>query len=490
MTTGGNSNDDGSVEPAKLDESLILDLNFVPQWARKEPGAVRYDEPRGRDGRDRGRDGRDWGRRDDRRDRRGGDRRPSRPRDERPRDGRRGPSPRQTPRQEPFQTPGQEPRRPDAQYERPRDAGVPERRFERPPGRPDYMRRESLPVRVRILPDQRKLSAVVRKIRMTRRAYPLADLAGLILAAPDSCYVKIDPVHDDGDVSLFQCRTCGAVALERTMLAAHASSQHIGEFFDREEKLDDPPSGQFTCVARCGLSGTILGPPNHHSYNDKLREVHRARFSNMSLEDYRSRIENVNDSELVERWKEESRHRVVYRMKQNTGADAPDELNWSEADEYFRTSIAPGLVKQVKNASLPISAARDLGDPRLRAAFNMTWDRENRFPRSLTLALRAAFRHMRLHVFRAGTDLEFVASISPVPLDPEFTVDSIREVLLFLREHPGCKRAELIGGLHPDMAPDSPDAARVLAPLGWLIEKGHIIEFFDGSLSVPLTRRA
>jgi hypothetical protein len=62
-------------------------------------------------------------------------------------------------------------------------------------------------------------------------------------------------------------------------------------------------------------------------------------------------------------------------------------------------------------------------------------------------------------------------------------------VLTHLQTHPGCRRKELVEALRPGAAEDSAPAAEVLSPLGWLIEKGHILEFFDGSLSVPLKAR-
>ena len=69
---------------------------------------------------------------------------------------------------------------------------------------------------------------------------------------------------------------------------------------------------------------------------------------------------------------------------------------------------------------------------------------------------------------------------------PADTVESIAEVLMFLKENPGSTRKHLLEILHPSLDPGSPEAKKALEPLGWLIERGHIIEFFNGTLSVPL----
>ncbi|HEY5654149.1 MAG TPA: hypothetical protein VIR63_07270, partial [Pontiella sp.] len=63
------------------------------------------------------------------------------------------------------------------------------------------------------------------------------------------------------------------------------------------------------------------------------------------------------------------------------------------------------------------------------------------------------------------------------------------EVLMFLKENPGSTRQHLIEVLYPSLDPKSKEAKDALQPLSWLIERGHIIEFFNGTLSVPLGRK-
>jgi len=455
-----------------VDESVILDLNFVPQWARKPPVTVRYEDgARGRGRRDSGRDER-------RGDRRGGGRRP--PREERRRD-REGPPRPRRPREEAGPERGGRPPRREDEGRR-ESAGrefAPQARG-RPPAGP---RPERIPVFVRFVPDQQRLSAVVRKIRTSRRAYPIAELAGLVLVAPESYAVKFEGRRDAEPVAFYQCKLCGAAARTHEAAVEHVVSAHFGEYVSREEVTDEPPSGAFVCVGRCGLSGTLLGPPNHHSYNERIQEVHATRFGNMPLEEYRSRIEMVREPEVIEQWKEAYRQRTVYRRK--TADDgAPPVLSWSEAADAIRRDIAPKQVVRCKSATMPPAVAAALNDPELRAAYDYARRREEQHPRTLLYALRAAFSHLHLYVFKAGNG-EFVVSVPPAPLDPEHTVENIREVLTYLQEHPGCKRRALVADLRPDCPLDSPDVAGVLTPLSWLIEKGHVIEFFDGSLAVP-----
>ncbi|MCC7300665.1 MAG: hypothetical protein IT583_06270, partial [Verrucomicrobia bacterium] len=107
---------------------------------------------------------------------------------------------------------------------------------------------------------------------------------------------------------------------------------------------------------------------------------------------------------------------------------------------------------------------------------------------SVSFALRAAFRHLHLQTFKAGKNINFVTSVKPDPIKPEKAAAHIRLVLEYLAEHPGSTREQLVEGLQPGTAKDTPEVHGILNPLRWLIEKGHIIEFFNGTLSVPSHR--
>jgi len=441
MDKDPSNNDAGQADRVPVDDDLILELNFVPDWARKPPTQASYyvDKP----------------------DRR----RPA------PRDGdRRGPPSRARPAR-----PGR-PTRDGRAPGRPERPPIPRRMPPEPAARP-------APVDIRFLPDQRRLSAAVKKIHATGRAYPVVELASLFLGNPATCYVRIEVRPDAPDVHLLQCNTCGAVTLDRAPLLAHIVDAHLGDYFDKEEQLADPPSGDFVCIARCGLSGTLLGPPNHHSSDEKAREIQRTRYPAMSFAEYQNRIERLHDKDLIEKWKEESRKRTFYRLK---GSPESDPMTWQDVEAHVEQHLAPSLVSRHRRTALEAAVARELKDQALRNAVSDAWRRESRFPMNLSNAMRGAFRHKQLYVFNAGRGRTFVTATRPVPLDKLHVIESIREVLTYLEQHPGCSRDDLREGLRPGSAPDSPEAHGILSPLGWLIERGHIIEFFNGSLAVPL----
>jgi hypothetical protein len=428
-------------EEQKDANDIILDLNFVPQWARKEPGENHY----------KAKDYKDSDRRHDRRDDRRSPRRDTR--DDRSR------------RPQPERSERSDRPRPDRSVSRP----VPIR---------------EIPATVSFLPEQKRLASLVRQIHHTRRAYPLMDLANLFIHDAEGYLVKIEANKNAPDFKMYQCKRCKAVACSEEMMVQHLMSKHLTDVYEKEEIETDPPAGQFICVARCRKSGVLLGPPNHHSYTDKLNELHQTRFSNITMDEYKRNIETVRDEELIEQWKQESRQKTVYKLRSEPEAEAV-ELHKAEVD--FKSRI-PSMYEETPRAIIPSKIAQDLGDRDITHAIHRAWSKESRFPLSMSFAMRAAFRHMHLHLFKAGK-INFVTHIKSHPIKPEDTIDSIAEVLVFLKENPGSTRNHLLEILHPSIDPKSKEAKDALQPLGWLIERGHIIEFFNGTLSVPLGRR-
>ncbi len=459
------------------DRDLVLDLNFVPNWARKPPSSGQYrafddDDERGGGDRGRRREGRRPG---GPRPGGGGDRERSRG------DGGRG-GPRPDGRRDSRDRGEGRPRAPSGA-----EAGRSERP-ERPERRPDDFREsiELPPVTVRFLPEQRQLAALIRQIGVSRRAYPLMDLAVLLLNQPNGCFVRFQVEAGAHDLFLYECKLCHFLALDHDEARRHVLQGHVDDFLVKETVQRDPATGNFVCVAKCGMSGALLGPPNHHSYAEAVREVHAARYATLPMEEYRARIVMSHAPEDIERWKQESSVQTVYRLK--NGGETAAAMTWGEAEAYLNEHGVGDTIARAKRAVVPEEIARKIADRGLRAVIRSEWQHEHAFPLQLSFALRAAFRHKRMFLFKAGAGrgINFVTAIQPAPLDPAHAIDSIHDVLTCLRDHPGYTREQLVESLRPgaDMASD--EVKTLLAPLYWLIDRGHIIEFFNGTLSVPL----
>ncbi len=112
---------------------------------------------------------------------------------------------------------------------------------------------------------------------------------------------------------LYRLGDNGALSLNREFLERNAFRLAQSEFYRIDITESEPIKGNFSNVARCRLSGTFLGPTNHHNYQSQLRSLYEQRFSRrMSFADYQRQIEIVNDAELIDRWKEEARKVTTY----------------------------------------------------------------------------------------------------------------------------------------------------------------------------------
>ena len=410
---------------------MILDLNFVPEWARRPADEVRYAVE-----------------------------------SEKP--------------DTPSRASGRKPS--DRRVRRaPAGAASPSR-----PGPPRGRPREPLPrMRVRFLPERGPLAQVIHKIRLSRRFYPLVDIAELFLAQPDSCYVHLD-IDPAADRSFVQCRICGMVDFREEEILSHLATRHLDRVFRIEEEETEPPSGKFTCVARCTLGGEWIGPPNHNTYQERLREIHHTKYASMPFAEFTQHVETRHDEEAIEAWKKTCTRRRVYILE-NAEDGTDRRMTYTAARAHFLTSEASRFVRETRTAVLPSRVARRLENLSLMHFLSRAWQRENAHPHTLLVALRGAFKAQNLFVFKTGRDMVFVGSVKPSPLDPGHVVDSIREVLLYLQDHPGSTRAQLLEHLRPGQSAEAPEVRDVLTSLSWLVEKGHIIEFYNGTLAIPMT---
>src|SRR6516164_3030124 len=142
-------------------------------------------------------------------------------------------------------------------------------------------------ITVTFLPDERGVESLARQIKMTGRAYPLFQIAQLVLQKPERYAVRLNVrKKSDGAVAqpLFVCALDDTPWLSEEEAVAHVLKVHFATFYQAERTATEPPKGTYTFVAQCGLSGVVLGPPNHHDYQNRLRKLHAERFARMPFD--------------------------------------------------------------------------------------------------------------------------------------------------------------------------------------------------------------
>ncbi|MBP5787232.1 MAG: hypothetical protein J6Y19_05415, partial [Kiritimatiellae bacterium] len=409
-------------------------------------------------------------------------------------------------------------------------------------------------VQVSFLPDRERLMLVVRDIQASRRAFPLMEIAGRFVAQDDSHIVKLErPAPKEGEERkvFWQCRECKRVFCHKANAEAHVENAHLDLFFTKEERIEEPPAGAFTCVARCGLSGELLGPPNYHEYNERIQEIWSARFAHVPKAEYLAKIEIVHDEGLLEEWKEQMRHQTVYRLRpkeEPKKAEAPAKaeaaeataeavaapeaagelpappaeattdqaeapaaesapevpapaeeaaageaaavpegpaMTRKEAQEWIRANQTERMLRESGRCMVPGLQARTWDDVTLRSAVDSARFRERNFPFTLSLALRPAFRHMRLHLFKINSRETYVTAVAPKAFDEATAAPLDREIVEFLRKNDGATRQKVLEGLRPGVTAESPEGSEVLLHLDGLATQGMVLVLNTGALVLP-----
>jgi hypothetical protein len=363
--------------------------------------------------------------------------------------------------------------------------------------RPDGAQRERRPpeavkpvaVTVRFLPHLRAFDSVVAQIKSGPVAYSVFALARLFLEKPERYDVRLTAA--DG-AQLYQLGENGAVASERGVLESSAFASARDDFYTVEVTQNEPLKGNFTNVARCRLSGTLLGPTNHHNYQPQLRTLYETRFSRrMSFADYQRQIEIVSDPAVVEQWKEQARNITTYRAK--TGEPPLTFTNAAEAERHFRQTYLPELLRSASELTISGVVSRRLPDRGLGRAIEDAWSQETRSPSKMMQELAAGLRQAGLNIFRHRRGMLFVSPIRARIFGHERAgvSSSINAILEKVAETPGVNRKLLAEQLAPAGAePAELDRAKMTlaSDLHWLISEGYIIEFNDGSLDLPRTK--
>jgi hypothetical protein len=463
-----------------------LEKLFLPAWAQGPPSVNKYAGFAGDDRPPREHGERQPGRRPPRRD---FDRQGARPKGGRPQD-------------------------------RPERRGGPRDRSEAP-----VRREEPAPppqLTLSILPDEKGIESLARQIRVSGRAYPLFDIAQLILQKPERQQVRFEVIKKpDGTPAqpLFLCALDDTLWLSEDEAVKHLLNRHFNTFYQAERTATEPPRGTYTFVGQCGMSGMILGPPNHHDYQNQLRKLHAERFARMPFEAFKARVKIVKDEAVVKKWIEDQSFKTEYNC-----LNVPEPLklpNREEVEKHFRQVHLGNIVKPVESHTLSGPAARQLRSPELQRLVRMSWEEQRRFPLKVATTLSQQFAGHGLQFFKVNRTVTHVSVARPHFLDLEATPvsEGVKRIVNYINAHPKCTRRKLIETLAPAPAATpaapgtdgtkgtegtaaeasapvpaveaSPEQAALAGDLHWLIHEGHVIEFANGVLDTakkPLPR--
>ncbi|HUF63825.1 MAG TPA: hypothetical protein VMN36_17235 [Verrucomicrobiales bacterium] len=380
---------------------------------------------------------------------------------------------------------------------RPNHSGDPDRRNRR--GRRDHEPEPAVSTILRdcdfrFRPTARSVETLVEQIRRSARAYPVFDLAKVVLAAPDRFEIQIVIREESAGRTLFRCPFDGALFLTRDEAIRHIVASTAFNAVYRPQKVEvGSPKGNFPVVALCGLSGAVLGPPNYHAYAEKVETVHRERYHRMPFDDYRSRIRMSREDADIRRWAEEESWTTRYQH-----GEGDTELVFGSTKEALRHLMEhrqSEFLEICSEALVPghIDPAL-ISEPLLQALRHATHE-TRRHPLPFVRSLSDCLEGAGLKFFKQDRKFTFVTATRPRPLDSQTDFSArIAGIVAHLRQHPGITMAQAIASLAGPVEP--PENRQLtqqeidhLRDLRWLIREGHVIEFSNAALQLVDGRR-
>ena len=386
-----------------------------------------------------------------------------------------------------------------------------------------------LPIDVELRPEPAGVNSLGRQIKLSGRAYPLLEVASLVIQKPDRYEItfKVKKGQDGkAQQPLFVCSLDDSAWLSEAEAVRHALKAHFDTFYQTDRQPCDPPKGVWTLVAQ--FDEIILGPPNYHGYQEKLREIHAQRAPRLPFEVFKSKVRFVKEEAVVKQWIEAQSSKLEYTTLNVPEARKLGSL--AEVETHFRETHAVTLVKSVESWQL----RREQTGPRLpeplHRLLRVTLERERKFPIRTMTALSAAFAQAGLQFFKRDKTVVHVSIARPHYLDiaANAVSNSVRRIIEFIDSTPNPSRKKLIEALAPSApapapapvapaptatpaeqsmdaaaategapaavpaptpvagaAPEirsSPEQQALLTDLHWLIHQGHVIEFANGKL--------
>src|SRR4029077_7716567 len=218
-----------------------------------------------------------------------------------------------------------------------------------------------------------------------------------------------------------------------------------------------------------------------------------------SFEEYRRTTEITTDPTIVNQWKEEARKVMTFRTKDG---DPPLTFeNLSALEQHFRENYFQKVVKPCLAAEIHGDHVRHLPDRSVVAAIRRARERENRFPAQMAGALRHGLNQAGLHVFKHKKRILYISTTRPTLIDSQAKVSpGLEAILATLRSYPRITRKQLAEKVlkrllgeksTEESSPEYLQAKNSLpTDLLWLAKAGHVIEFADGTLDLPLPPKA
>lgn len=338
-------------------------------------------------------------------------------------------------------------------------------------------------VRVTLNPDNQAVHLIGKEVHQVARVYALFDVAQILLAERGRCRAifEVEPTGSP----LFLGKLDESLFLTRDEALKHLWSSETRAEILEEETIDvDPPTGNFQSVARCGISGEWLGPPNFHSYQTNLRRLHRERFSNMPFEAYAAKVRTERGEEAVNAWLESTKKKTRWRIKGEADDAWIDDRG--EAERAIATKVFDKAFAEVRKADVSAAIPAKHLSPSLLTSLRMAGSHARKHPAILIPAICRSLEAEHLPVFKRQGKLHTGPARPHALAADAVLAERPAKMVAWIRENKPAKLEGLWLAVLPEGSTAPP--ADYAADLFWLLHQGHILLYTDDTLVVQETR--
>ena len=374
-------------------------------------------------------------------------------------------------------------------------------------------------VKARIMPAEEGLDALAKQISDTGRTHSVFELAWLVLGGTDRFHV----IFESEEAPLYRSKSDQSVWLTQAECLAHFWAADLSKNYYGEETVEvEAPSGNFPSVARCGLSRRLIAPPNHHSYQKAIADLHAESYSHMSLDQYKSKVIVENSEEVIAEWKESMTKSIQWSPKCTKSSPVECEASTQceaapegeavaetqevaecndqpaaealvlktrrEVEEHF---IAHGFAEEFEQ-SKTISAAGNIAvamiNPALFSLLKSTVAEQKRYPGDLASILCKQMSGRHLAVFKWKKRLHCGPARPKLMPEDLVIADRPRAIYEWIAKHPAGNIDEMWQQCLPADV-DEESKKQWYHDLRWLINEGQVLLLSDGKLNIAKEKK-
>ncbi|HEY1050037.1 MAG TPA: hypothetical protein VGE39_09795 [Prosthecobacter sp.] len=350
-------------------------------------------------------------------------------------------------------------------------------------------------VQITIYPDEKAVDALAAHVRQSGHAFSMFDAARLVLAGGDRFMVRYR-CAEERSAGLFSVPADSSLFLTRDEALAHVlRSAALDEFYRAEDVELEAPKGEFASVAVCGMSGEIIAPPSHHSYQTGLMRLHRERFSNMQFEDFKRRVRVEANPELVAKWKEnmsKGRRWVCLKGETPEGGEPMALSSRADMEAHFRRTFGNDAVVEVREAVIHGNIDKNKLSHVLFILLRQSVDAARKHLFEISQKLGAGLERRGLKLFKRRAGKQYVCRMKPRAIDAGMVFsDRLTQIVDILKGSQGMPMQKLVESIVPSpeaaegtdpAAPKQPtdEQINVIKDIRWLANEGYVIEYSDG----------